>query len=601
VSGNTIQQYANYNPKFITKEALLSFIEENNLQNAGGNIESVFLQCDNSGIFGSIVNNGQLEDAELKQFIKSLAPNVAELIKTKFLAPLANNEIIETIGKFQYTSLDKSEQLKQYKTFDNALKKQSYKIENRRYLMFEKLAQMLKNGEISFDGGLSEKEMDYLFKLSPDILENLVNKNIDIQSLLFEASTEFSTSLLNGDYSKLADESLREIDGSKQLFMALDEFKSKKGISLYDHFIQCYENNEMAKDEFLTNMTNLLKSCRASMPNFVPDDIMFLDADFEDLYSFVETGDDVELDAFKQLDFDKYIDEIFIPDVFNFLKNDRIYKENKAQYDKLQQFNLEGTKIANLRPEITNVEIAANKKIQTFNGVEYSIELNENSVTVTNASIKETYTINLDKMLANISSDKDKAKVKDIILALNAPVLIDLCQEVDTIEVYYEDSSVLAAYHSDNNIIKINLFDDQLPPEKYVRGLTHEIGHSLDFSNRGGDNISWAGKDSTFLNIAEKELEALKSRPDYEKQYASSSPLEMFSECYTLLMTGKSCSSDFVLATYFPETLKFINEHLDELRAIPLENRHYYKEGADEIIDFYNGIKYPQWNNFNPS
>jgi len=77
--------------------------------------------------------------------------------------------------------------------------------------------------------------------------------------------------------------------------------------------------------------------------------------------------------------------------------------------------------------------------------------------------------------------------------------------------------------------------------------------------------------------------------------------LEMFSECYTLLMTGKSCSSDFVLATYFPETLKFINEHLDELRAIPLENRHYYKEGADEIIDFYNGIKYPQWNNFNPS
>ena len=177
---------------------------------------------------------------------------------------------------------------------------------------------------------------------------------------------------------------------------------------------------------------------------------------------------------------------------------------------------------------------------------------------------------------------------------MSAPVLIDIGVEIDTIKVFNDaNSSTYAQYDGKDNVVSINLAKKDEKNMPFV--LAHEIGHSLDFSRQDDRNKVNSGFDKELISIAEQEMIKLKDRPEYEKQYASSNPVEMFAECYALLNMGSSADSNYVIATYFPNTLKYIKEQIENQRQLPMKDRNYIGRESTllEMVQEY----IPQWGN----
>ena len=170
--------------------------------------------------------------------------------------------------------------------------------------------------------------------------------------------------------------------------------------------------------------------------------------------------------------------------------------------------------------------------------------------------------------------DLEKIKTKKVIQQLPAEVIIDLSKEV----------TFLSNRDGDNNrSCYINIPDAVFLCDFDVEALTHETGHALDFMGA----ISTTKKSSIFKNAYKTELQAFidAGNVQYEKNsisgyqngsvenYATKNELEMFAECYTLLMTG-NCTSKNCILTYFPKTLEAAKQHLNYIRAQDDKTRH---------------------------
>lgn len=220
-------------------------------------------------------------------------------------------------------------------------------------------------------------------------------------------------------------------------------------------------------------------------------------------------------------------------------------------------------------------------------GDPYSVVQNGTIMTITNKKTKQTRQINLDVLLNAYPNARERAALIKQLQQLPGEVLMDIAVETDSF-VPLRDGEVVnvgnggrcqaAGYYSPS--------DDtiHLSPDKPVRTLVHETGHSVDFNGR--NNTSSVLRDKEFKKVFNAEMRAYLSagnqRYIYDPSGNSSSPgnlyataneKEMFAECYTLLMTG-NCNSKDVIERYFPRTLAYINQKIDRIRNTSDGFRH---------------------------
>ena len=259
-------------------------------------------------------------------------------------------------------------------------------------------------------------------------------------------------------------------------------------------------------------------------------------------------------------------------------------------------------------------------------GDKYSIDLKGDILTVKNQRTGKISKIDFNNILSECS-EFEKARLKKLITEKMSPgVLEDLAVEVRKIKVQpeYEDDyasdamETAGTYHDDNDYIciraveiydlenkmLIGILDDKASDkldEVLIETLTHEIGHAVDYNGYIFNTNSSAG--GKFYEAFKKELEKyqkagkeifnpddkdFKIESDYKfneetgdlethsnSVYATRNEIEMFAECYTIIMLG-DCQSKEHIQKYFPETLKAVKNLLAEIRQLSPAKRHGY-------------------------
>ncbi len=393
--------------------------------------------------------------------------------------------------------------------------------------------------------------------------------------------------LEKGNYSALFNLNWHNVEGTADMLYILQEYKNRNGVSLYNKFLQDYNNGIATESELQNNIKNLLE-----MTHFKPDkkfkandndkawDAYWVCADI------IRHGYDLNFEDHTNFDFDFYFDNVVTPGVNKFIEDAINNKKKAEEYKKkaieLLDYDVKNSPIKDKLPQITNEKTEANTTIQTFNGKKYTI-IEQNDKLIVKDDNNE-YEIDFEKLLVNAENENDKERVKEIIKTLSAPVLIDLSLEIDSINITHKSKEgVRGEYDNINNTLTIVLKDDE-PIENYTKFIAHEIGHAVDASlKENGYNNFNSAFNKEFLQIANRELEQLKNKPLWESQYATYGPEEMFAECYALLMTGSSGCSNFVIANYFPETLEYVERIIEEQRSLPIEERCYGGERSIKI------------------
>lgn len=230
-------------------------------------------------------------------------------------------------------------------------------------------------------------------------------------------------------------------------------------------------------------------------------------------------------------------------------------------------------------------------KNEFHTGPEFSVKQKNDVITVKNKSTGKEHSIDLNKLLRIVSPDK-QVKLKQVIQNLPGEVLEDLSIEVDTLYEAEQDGNTGAFYNEGADTISIfNIFINGSDSISMIdinqNNLVHEIGHAVDF-NGYFSNTSTIGDNKNFVKVNEQEMEkyveAGNKRFDVNDNtthlsndktynYCTMSDLEMFAECYSLLMTGE-CNSKECILKYFPETLKAVKEHINNTRKLPESKRH---------------------------
>lgn len=377
--------------------------------------------------------------------------------------------------------------------------------------------------------------------------------------------------LISGNYFVLYSIDWKSSEGTQKFLDISQNFSSAAGKSLYDDMISRYETGQISKEDLQKNLKILL-----DMSEFRPNDNAS-DAEWTSYYDFLDLKNIVvsagfTIEDLKNFDYNNYFNKITKPCAENFIKDNEEFAINAKKAKLLSSYDVSKSQIAPLLPKITNIKTGDNTVIQKFNDNEYQITYSDNAINVKDGN--KQYVIDFEKLFSQIKNENDKNSVKKMIQSLSGPVLIDLSIELDTIKVCNEpDSATYAQYDGKDNVITINLAKKD--EKNAVFALAHEIGHSLDFSKQDDRNIVNSGFNKKFIEIAKRELTKLDGKSDYEKQYATTNPVEMFAECYALLNMGSSADSNYVLATYFPETLVYVKTQIDEQRNLPEEERNF--------------------------
>lgn len=222
-----------------------------------------------------------------------------------------------------------------------------------------------------------------------------------------------------------------------------------------------------------------------------------------------------------------------------------------------------------------------------YEGDTYSVSQSGNTMTITNKDKNETFTIDFDKLFKNVGST-DRARIIRLLQQMPAEVLADLAIEVD-LEVDKKGSNQgRSGYDHWNDKIVLGKKDFKL------QSLIHEIGHALDGMATHGRYRSIMKSSANIGSIFEEEMKEYEKAGnrrhdetyDYSKNrwdplsmlkntagdYATWSNVEMFAECYTLIMTG-NCVSKNVILKYFPRTLQAAKESILWTRQQPISDR----------------------------
>ncbi len=366
--------------------------------------------------------------------------------------------------------------------------------------------------------------------------------------------------LISGNYDVLSSIDWKTSEGTQQFLDISEKFISVTGKSLYDEMISRYEAGKISKDNLQKNLKILLDMSEFTPNNQDSDDVWTSYYDFLDLKDIV-LSDNFNIEDLKNIDYNNYFNKVTRP-----------YAENARKAKLLSSYDVTKSQIAPLLPKITNIKTGDNTIIQKFNDKEYQINYSDDAINVRDGN--KQYVIEFKNLLSQINDENDKNSVKKMIEGLSAPVLIDLAVEIDTIKVCNDpDSATYAQYDGKDNVITINLAKKD--EKNAVFALAHEIGHSLDFSKHEDRNMVTFGFNQQFLEIARNEMKKLAGKEDYEKQYATTNPVEMFAECYTLLNMGSSADSNYVLATYFPKTVEYVKKQIETQRNLPENERNF--------------------------
>ena len=497
----------------------------------------ILLELPSISIFTTTKKNGNIVSHNIEAIIdENKTKNYEAKDLMKFLFQKDNsNELVDSVGLFSYNAANNS--METLKIFDSYYNDNYFKYDENKQSLLKQLREMISSNEISFEDGLSKDEADKLFSLKENVLKAIVNKEVltDKIKSFFDLDMKIVEHLQDNDFSDfnyLEKNYLNRDD----IIIIWNTYKEKTGIFIYNDLISKYENKLISKKQFIKNMKTLLNSYNV-------DEMSRSDrcerTPYYNILSKIRSGE-FDLLEMKIFNMDEYINANFNNSEYrrNLIPGNQIYA-----YLKHQDFDIKESDIKEFLPEISDNYIAKNTKIQTFNGKQFKVEYQKDKIHIKNENNKK-YTVNLEKILKSVKDKEDKDFLITVIKKLPAPVLIDLANNVDKIDVVYDSNAWEGAVAT----IRLNLAQGR-NVKSVESALTHEIGHNV--SDNGGIDI---GEYRRILN----------NIPDNAYiEHACDGSSELFAEIYTFLHLGRSHSSDYSIATYFSNQVEPVKKFLE--------------------------------------
>lgn len=238
----------------------------------------------------------------------------------------------------------------------------------------------------------------------------------------------------------------------------------------------------------------------------------------------------------------------------NYLKDPVIQNLAQEEYDRgiklfkeIQNFNPRTSQVADMLPSIGEREnISANKSSQKIGNKTYTVEKNENSITV--SCNGQTHTINLNGIHQNI---------QNMIFDTNPAALFRIAEKGIKLETLDDTQATQNGGYAANSIV---MNAGRTSASYFKRALVHETGHS--FYNKEEFPVN-----PQFEASFKEEKAAWEKAEDEFKEgnhaYAAEDPTEFFAEAYCLLVTGESKSA-YTICKYFPKTLAIVKQMLGD-------------------------------------
>lgn len=270
----------------------------------------------------------------------------------------------------------------------------------------------------------------------------------------------------------------------------------------------------------------------------------------------------------------------------NYYKGYNLFKE-------ILNFNPQNSKIADMLPKINRVQKGKNAYIEQINNNSFDVSFSNGIITVSkNGATPKTIDV----------SALPEDYVKQVFMDVNSQVLYDIALYDVRIKLddHMNDESIGGSTNgyyrpSDNSI---TLDPNALIGRRALLTIAHEAGHMCDYiddkdnaikviKEKIKDPMFMLGRDKpltvqelldnlgTFqpVSVADDKLNELfdKEMQNFRQNcpeiisnaaYALTNLQEFFAESYALLNTG-NCKSEYVIATYFPESFSRIKELID--------------------------------------
>lgn len=274
------------------------------------------------------------------------------------------------------------------------------------------------------------------------------------------------------------------------------------------------------------------------------------------------------------------------------------YYEGYNQFKEILNFDPKKSQIADMLPKIQRIQNGENSFTETINKDSYDVRIEEGQIVISKNSEQPKI---LD--VSNLPEDY----VKNVFSKVNSVVFYDMASSGVKIKLNDQmnsDSSDGATngFYTPRNGGVIILDPNALVGARAIKTIVHESGHMCDHIDDKANAIKYLKEmlkdpcamfgmdkpmtmeevikeqgtlqpvsmtDEKFNEIFTKELEEYSKNPpniNDNVKYALKSKMEFFAEAYTLLNTG-NCRSEYVIAKYFPESLKRVKELIDLNRA----------------------------------
>lgn len=275
------------------------------------------------------------------------------------------------------------------------------------------------------------------------------------------------------------------------------------------------------------------------------------------------------------------------------------YYDGYNSFKAVLEFNPKNSQIADLLPKIERIQKGENAFSETINNDTFDVNFNNSEITISKNG-KPAKSINIKGFPENY--------IKNVLTKTPSSTLYDIASsgcEIklnDSMNDNSHGSTTNGQYQVINAKGRITLDPNALIGDRAIQTLVHESGHMCDHIDNKENAIKTIkeslkdptinfGRDKPFTvnellemqgtlqgvspndeklkELFNKELENYRKNPpsiNENAEYATTNIMEFFAESYTLLNFG-TCKSEYVIANYFPETFKRVNELIEANRT----------------------------------
>ena len=275
------------------------------------------------------------------------------------------------------------------------------------------------------------------------------------------------------------------------------------------------------------------------------------------------------------------------------------YYEGYNQFKEILNFDPKNSQIADMLPKIQRIQDGENSFTEKINNDNFNVNIAKNQITISKNGQKAK-TIDISELPENY--------VKKVFSKINSAVLYDIASCGAKVKLDDQINSNSKFGNTTNGLYTnkdggiIVLDPNALIGERAAKTIAHEAGHMCDCIDDKENAIKFLKEqmkdpfatlnrdkpltiqemlenngtlqpvspvDEKLNEIFKKEMENFnKNSLDINQNalYALNSKPEFFAEAYALLNTG-TCKSEYVIANYFPETLKRVKELIEQNRA----------------------------------